>query len=261
MEPRIERREPAVTRKSRDVKRFRDLVALHRQDMAEVGMRIGRSKDFGLTALDERLGALEIADLDRERLIKYGKDRAKEGAGPVTIGMDFEYIKTVLSHAAAVHGVTLSTEPVDLARIALERLGLIGKGKERDRRPTQDELDRIITALDQNPRQSIPVGRIVRFAVATAMRQEEICRVEWRDFDPRTRMLLIRNRKDPRRKDGNDQRLSLRLDQRPATPCAGPAARLQLRKAAQGASVQDAARSAQAHQRRKAGAVRSSTKP
>lgn len=71
--------------------------------------------------------------------------------------MDFGYIKTVLSHAAAVHGVPLSTEPLDLARIALKRLGLIGKGKERDRRPTQDELDRIIPALDENPRQSIPV--------------------------------------------------------------------------------------------------------
>ncbi len=74
--------------------------------------------------------------------------------------MDFGYIKTVLSHAAAVHGVTLSTEPLDLARIALKRLGLIGKGKERDRRPTQDELDRIIKALDENPRRNIPVGRI-----------------------------------------------------------------------------------------------------
>lgn len=123
--------------------------------------------------------------------------------------MDFGYIKTLLSRAAAFHGVTLSTEPLDLARTALKRLGLIGKGKEQDRRPTQDELDRIITALDENSRQNIAVDRIVRFAVATAMRQEEICRIEWRDFDPRTRMLLIRDRKDPRRKDGNHQRIPL----------------------------------------------------
>jgi integrase len=75
------------------------------------------------------------------------------------------------------------------------------------RRPTQNELDRIITALEENPRLIIPVGRIVRFAVATAMRQEEICRVEWRDFDPEARMLVIRDRKDPRKKDGNNQRI------------------------------------------------------
>lgn len=115
MERRIDRQEPAVTRKSRDAKLFGDLIALHRQDMEEVGIKIGRSKDFCLIALDEALGQLKLPELDRERLIKFGRERAKEGAGPVTLGMDFGYIKTVLSHAAAVHGVTISTEPLDLA--------------------------------------------------------------------------------------------------------------------------------------------------
>jgi integrase len=127
----------------------------------------------------------------------------------VTVGIDLGYIKTILSHAAAVHGVVVSTEPIDLARIALGRLGLVGKGDERDRRPTQDELDRIVSALEANIRQQIPVGRVIRFAIATAMRQDEIARVEWRDFDASSRMLLIRNRKDPRKKKGNDQRIPL----------------------------------------------------
>ena len=128
MERRIDRQETIVTRKSRDAKLFGDLVTLHRQDMEEVGINVGRSKDFCLVALDETLGHLKITELDRERFIKFGKDRAKEGAGPVTLGMDFGYIRTVLSHAAAVHGLTISTETLDLARLALKRLGLIGKG-------------------------------------------------------------------------------------------------------------------------------------
>ena len=69
MERRIDRQEPAVTRKSRDAKLFGDLVSLHRQDMAEVGIRIGRSKDFCLIALDDALGHLKLSELDRERLI------------------------------------------------------------------------------------------------------------------------------------------------------------------------------------------------
>ncbi|WP_283805890.1 tyrosine-type recombinase/integrase [Bradyrhizobium sp. ARR65] len=36
-----------------------------------------------------------------------------------------------------------------------------------------------------------------------------MARVEWCDFDARGRMLLIRNRKDPRKKKGNDQRIPL----------------------------------------------------
>jgi integrase len=108
-----------------------------------------------------------------------------------------------------VHGVVLSTEPVALARIALARLGLIGKGLERDRRPTQDELDRLVAAFEANRLQQIPVGRIIRFAVATALREDEICRIEWSDFDPEARMLLIKDRKDPRKKKGNNQRIPL----------------------------------------------------
>ncbi|WP_198022751.1 MULTISPECIES: hypothetical protein [unclassified Methylosinus] len=91
-----------------------------------------------------------------------------------------------MPHAAAVHGIQLSTEPTDLARIALNRLGLVGKGNERDRRPTQDEIDRIIARSDLTPQLTIPLGRIVRFAIATAMRLDEICRVAWEDFDPRS---------------------------------------------------------------------------
>ncbi|WP_316195200.1 tyrosine-type recombinase/integrase [Bradyrhizobium sp. SZCCHNRI3052] len=209
IERRIDRQEPTSTQRSRDVQLFGDLVTLHRQDLAEVGKNIGRSKTASLISLDERLGHLRLSELDRERFIKFGKERALEGAGPVTVGIDLGYIKTILSHAAAVHGIIVSTEPLDHARIALRRLGLVGKGDERNRRPTQDELDRIISAFESNNRQQIPVGRVIRFAIATAMRQDEIARVEWRDFDADNRMLLIRNRKYPRRKNGNDQRIPL----------------------------------------------------
>ncbi len=127
IERRIDRQEPTSTQRSRDVQLFGDLVTLHRQDLAEVGKNIGRSKTASLISLDERLGHLRLSELDRERFIKFGKERALEGAGPVTVGINLGYIKTILSHAAAVHGIIVSTEPLDHARIALRRLGLVGK--------------------------------------------------------------------------------------------------------------------------------------
>ncbi|HEX3364205.1 hypothetical protein [Phenylobacterium sp.] len=100
----------------------------------------------------------------------------------------------------------MQVEPVDLGRIALKRLGLVGPRNERDRRPTEEELARLIHHFDSNPRQIIPMGRIIKYAVASTMRQEEICRVVWPDHNGRTKMLTIRDRKDPRAKKGNDRR-------------------------------------------------------
>ncbi|MES2145914.1 MAG: tyrosine-type recombinase/integrase [Pseudomonadota bacterium] len=41
------------------------------------------------------------------------------------------------------------------------------------------------------------------------MRLDEICRADWSDLDIDRRMLMIRDRKDPRNKAGNDQRIPL----------------------------------------------------
>lgn len=188
---------------------FGALVDLHITDMKEVGRAPGRSKDATLKMLKRELGKVSLAELDRERIVRFGRKRAAQGAGPTTLGIDIGTIKLVVQHAAAVHGLPARVEPIDLGRIALKRLGLVGHSRERDRRPTDEEIERLIAHFDGNPRQIIPMGRIIKFAIATAMRQEEICRVTWADLNARTKMLVIRDRKDPRAKRGNDQRIPL----------------------------------------------------
>jgi integrase len=208
-EGQIDKGRAPTGKRARGAKTFGRLVDLHIDDMKEVGKPPRRSKSATLEMLHRELGAFKLNELDRERLIKFGRDRAKNGAGPVTLGQDIGAIKLVLSHAAAVHGLEVSVEPVLLARIALKRLGLIGKGRERDRRPTEEELQKLFAHFDCKPRQLIPMSRIIKFAIATAMRQEEICRVTWSDLNVHTKMLMIRDRKDPRAKMGNDQRIPL----------------------------------------------------
>jgi integrase len=196
------------SRPNEQPKIFADLITLHIDDLVEVGKPIRRSKAAVMESLKISLGRVRISDLTRERLIEFGKKRAKQGAGPATLAIDFSFIRTVMSHVAAVHGIEVPTENVRLARIALQRLGLVGKGNERDRRPTQDELDRIIEHAENNPRQFIPLARMVRFAVATAMRLDEICRIEWTDVDLKKKTVKVRNRKDPRRSDSATARRS-----------------------------------------------------
>lgn len=199
---------PAAPRVAR-AKTFGDLIDLHISDMKDVGRAPKRSKAATLDLLKRELGRISYSDLDREQLIRFGRRRSAAGAGPVTLSIDIGAIKLVISHAAAVHGLPVSSEPVALARIALSRLGLVGKGNERDRRPTEQELEMLIAHFEGNCRQSIPMGRIIKFAVATAMRQDEICRVTWADLNTTSKMLTIRDRKDPRNKSGNNQRIPL----------------------------------------------------
>lgn len=188
---------------------FGNLVDLHIADMKAVGRAPGRSKTATLAMIKRELGKRAIVEIDRDRLIQFGRDRAAQGAGPVTLSMDIGAIKLVVAHAAAVHGLAVSIEQVELARYALKRLGLIGKSNERDRRPTEEELRALFDHFDGIRRKSIPMSRVIRFAIATAMRQEEIFRVTWDDYNPQTKMLTIRNRKDPRSKKGNHQRIPL----------------------------------------------------
>jgi hypothetical protein len=107
-----------------------------------------------MEALKLALGTVKIPQLNRERLIEFGRKRAKEGAGPATLAIDMSFIRTIATHAAAVHGIEVSAEEVRLARFALKHLGLVGKGEERDRRPTQDELDELIEYFESSRRQS-----------------------------------------------------------------------------------------------------------
>jgi integrase len=208
-ERQVDRGETPQPSKVARLQTFGDLIELHIADMCEVGKTPGRSKAATLKMLKREVGKVNMAELDRDRLIKFGRHRAAEGAGPVTLSMDIGAIKLVIQHAAAVHGLPVRVEPIDLARVALKRLGLVGKSNERDRRPTEGELEKLMARWDANERQLIPMTRIVKFAIATAMRQEEISRVTWSDLTDRTKMLVIRDRKDPREKKGNDQRIPL----------------------------------------------------
>jgi hypothetical protein len=179
MERNIDRSGSPKPRAAVQARTFGDIIDLHVEDVQEVGRPPRRSKAAVLEALKEALGTVKLSQLNSERLIEFGRKRAKQGAGPVTLAIDLSFIRTVATHAAAVHGIEVSAEEVRLALFALKHLGLVGNSKERNRRSTEDELGELIGYFERNYRQIIPMDRIVQYAVATTMRQEEICRPDW----------------------------------------------------------------------------------
>lgn len=173
-EGRIDRGETPTPTRAAKLRTFGELIDLHIADMKSVGKAPRRSKAATLKMLQTRLGKKKIAQLDRQLFIDFGRERASEGAGPMTLSIDIGAIKLVMSHAAAVHGLSVSVEPIDMARFALKRLGLVGKGAERDRRPTDDEIERLVAHFEANPRQIIPMGQVIYFAIAIRVKTTRI---------------------------------------------------------------------------------------
>jgi hypothetical protein len=118
------------------------------------------------------------------------------------------WIGVVLRAARSVDGVAVRPEVVEEARTACRELRLIGKARRRDRRPTAAELARLKDYFmrSDNRRSTIPMCDIIEFAIQSARRQAEICRIEWADNDPRGRTGVVRDAKQPRAKDGNHRR-------------------------------------------------------
>jgi hypothetical protein len=145
---------------------------LYYQDMLEAGYTVGRTRLHFLQRIRSTLGQLKLSELTRLKLIEFGKSRAKEGAGPATIGGNFSDIQSILLHAEAVHGVRISHEEFRLARLALRKLGLICKSVPRRRRPTVDEINQLIGYFE------IVIANSFRWAGSSSLLLPRLCALE-----------------------------------------------------------------------------------
>lgn len=160
------------------------------------------NEHYMLRHLARGLGERDVLSLVPHDLVGYCQMRKDEGAGPYTCNMEVSKLGTALRYALIALKVALP-DVVAQARPLLSHLGLIGGGGRRERRPTEDELQAVCAWLEAH--KGPPFSDAVRFAVATALRRGELVRLTWADVDAAKRLVLVRDRKDPRRKAGNDQ--------------------------------------------------------
>lgn len=169
----------------------------------------GRTKAATLAMLKVRLGKHPLATLNAVILRDFIDKRVEDGAGGVTIAADLSFLSAVLKWGRHARHLDLPERLALEAREGLKHRGLETRSRERDREPTDDELARLFAYWKANPRQIIDMVTLCRFALATAMRQDEICRLQVEDVDRDLHTVLIRDRKDPRNKAGNDQLVPL----------------------------------------------------
>jgi integrase len=126
---------------------------------------------------------------------------------PQTVANYLSHLAAVFAVAKPAWGYPLDRSAMNDAFVVAKRLGIASKSRERDRRPTLDELDKILEHFGERLRRrpsSIPMQKVIGFAVFSTRRLEEITRVLWKDLDVEGSRILVRDMKNPGEKVGND---------------------------------------------------------
>ncbi|WP_353472094.1 site-specific integrase [Salipiger sp. H15] len=155
------------------------------------------------------LGKVKLKHLDAVHMAEFVERRRKDGITGATLAGDLSALSAVLKWGRRVKKLDINEKLAAEARGDLTAARIDTRSQERDRIPTDDELAALVAYFDGNPRQGIPMGDITKFGAASAMRLSEITRIRIEDFDREARTVIIRERKDPRRKARNDQTVPL----------------------------------------------------
>jgi integrase len=187
----------------------KDLIDKYRETH---GREPGKTKAATLDMLVREIGKVRLAALNAVVLRNFIDRRVKAGAGGVTVAGDLSFLSAVLKWGRHARQLDINDKLALDARASLKVRGLNTRSKERTREPTDDELQRLFAHWKANSRQRIEMPMLCRFALATGMRQNEICSLQVEDLDRERRTVIIRDRKDPLKKAGNDQTVPLLPD-------------------------------------------------
>ena len=156
------------------------------------------------TIKNSDLGDIKCSDITSQTLVSFAKDLTKN-VEPQTCGNYFSHLSSIFTVARPAWGYPLSRQEFEDSVTVLKKLGLIRKGSERSRRPTLEELDRLMEHFgritDHRP-SSIPMQKILAFAIFSTRRQEEITLLRWDDLEGDR--ILVRDMKHPGDKKGNN---------------------------------------------------------
>lgn len=200
----------AIAKANRKGQLIRDIVDRYLEEYERI-RPLGKTKRATLKAIAGTwLGDVPDCELTSPRLVEYAQWRMSQAGGAVraqTIGNDLSHLGAVLAVARPAWGYEIDPHAIKDARTVLKKLGMVSRSKERDRRPSLAELDRLLGhffEMLRRGRSSIHMPKVLAFAIFSTRRQDEICRIRWADLDREGHRVLVRDMKNPGQKIGND---------------------------------------------------------
>lgn len=168
---------------------------------------VGWSRRQVMEALKNHpIGQTRCDDVTSQRIVEFASE-LRQTRTPSTVAGYLSGLSAVMDIAKPAWGYPLDKHAMTDALAVARRLGLIGRSKERGRRPTLDELDRLMQHHATRRSNASPMIQINAFAIFSTRRLEEITRLRWEDLDGDR--ILVRDMKDPRAKAGNHIHVNL----------------------------------------------------
>lgn len=161
---------------------IRELIATYLKARPELGET---HRLILMRAADMDIGQKRVSELTAEDVIKHCEVRRRTTKAS-TVNQDILFLRGVLTMARDVWTMDISLEAFDEAKRWLEKRDVIGKAERRTRRPTADELDRLLDHFekqDRNPRTRIPMRDFTLFALYSGIRRGAISELKWNDLD------------------------------------------------------------------------------
>ncbi|WP_131193744.1 tyrosine-type recombinase/integrase [Lichenihabitans psoromatis] len=173
--------------------------------IAESGKVIGHTKEQVLRAIKRHdLGATECSAITSADIVAFAQSLDVQ---PQTVGNYLSHLGAIFAIARPAWGYPLDQQAMRDAFTVARRLGLTAKSRQRERRPSLEELDRILQHFsDRSTRRpsSNPMPHIIAFALFSTRRLDEISRITWADLDEVHNRVLVRDMKNPGQKVGNN---------------------------------------------------------
>jgi len=177
---------------------------------------VGRTKAQCLDLIQKHpIAQMNCADITSKDVSDFARDmqkgwRADEGERearkPQTVGNYMSHLGAVFAVARPMWGYELDQQAFRDAATVAARMGLTSKSDKRERRPTLDELGKLLTFFEERQKrapQAVPMVKVILFAIFSTRRQEEITRIRWEDYEPGNKRVMVRDMKNPGQKVGN----------------------------------------------------------
>ena len=175
--------------------------------VAESKKEIGRTKAQVLRSIKRyEIGELRCSTIGSTELVAFANALATK-VKPQTVSNYLSHLASVFAIARPAWGYPLDQTAMKDAFVVAKRLGVTSKSRTRDRRPTLDELDLLMMHFEERQKRrpsSVPMQKVIAFAIFSTRRLEEITRIRRPDLDTDGSRILVRDMKNPGEKIGND---------------------------------------------------------